>query len=265
MLHLLSHNLSSIRQLNSAGSWHLLEQEQPLSKDILSRGCQNEANSCPIKKKSKLTNAILSQQPLLPIKIGRNHSYFTNNFTKAVICSFNPKSPTICAEIKGPACSHRHPGGLWTLWGNTNSAPGSCSPQRRFQAEKHLPEDVGNKGMILLQLQREPSYQNSMPRLKLVSHHYKDGYIYFSSQLEIPGIQQHRAQVLLWLSLSARDTGSLFYRIDQSPFSKASLCFGSVWLSSAAKRRSSTGLVTQTSISPRNILTAMHLEKCLKY
>lgn len=146
------------------------------------------------KKKSKLTNAILSQQSLLPIKIGRNHSYFTNDFTKAVVCSFNQNPLTICAKIKCPACSHRHPGGLW---GNTNSAPGSCSPRHTFQAEKHLSEDIGNKGMILLQLQREPSYQNWMPKLQLVSHHYKDGSIYFSSQLEIPGIQQQSSSTAL--------------------------------------------------------------------
>lgn len=88
---------------------------------------------------------------------------------------------------------------------------------------------------------------------------------FFSPQTKQSGSQQQRTQVLLWLSLSAWDTNSLFYRIDQSALSKASLCFGSVWLSSVAKKRSSTSLATQTLISPRNILAAMHLEKCLKY
>lgn len=90
-------------------------------------------------------------------------------------------------------------------------------------------------------------------------------FLFVLTQFKIPGSERQRMQVPLWLSLSAWDTNSLFYRTDRSVLYEASLCSGSVWLSSVARRRFRTGPVTHTFISPRNIRKAMHLEKCLKY
>lgn len=135
------------------------------------------------------------------------------------------------------------------LWDNPNSALVSCSAQCKTPLQK-LPSRRGGEQMYSF----ASAMEGSLPPELNAKVEARWMHFYFLHNPNYQAVQQQRTQVLLWLSFSAWDTNSLFYRIDQLALSKASLCFGSVWLSSIAKKRSSTSLATQTLISPRNIL-----------
>lgn len=114
-------------------------------------------------KKGKFANAIFSQQKLFPLQICTNHSYLTNNLTKAVRSSFNQTN--VLKEGVLAACAVNTGGG-------STQQPWAALHRAEPWAEEPLPEDVGNKDIILLQLQREPHDQDWIPGLKPASHHY---------------------------------------------------------------------------------------------
>lgn len=165
---------------------------------------------------------------MFPLQICTNHSYLTSNLTKAFRSSFNQTN--VLKEGVLAACAV-----------NTAGAPQTQHPWAALHkaeplAEEPLLEDVGNKDMILLQLQREPRYQDWIPGLKPASHHYnvKDECWFFQPNSNTRQPEAESSSPALAF-LKCRRYKLLFYRTDQSALSKAPFCSVSVWLSSVAQ------------------------------
>lgn len=147
-----------------------------------------------------------------------NHSYLTNNLTKAVRSSFNHTN--VLKEGVLAACAV-----------NTEGAPQTQHPWAALHraepwADEPHPEDVGNKDMILLQLQSH--FQDWIAGLKPASHHYnfKDQCWFFLNTIQMPGRQRQRAWALTWLSWSAGDMNSCSRKLISQPCLKPPSALG---------------------------------------
>lgn len=176
-----------------------------------------------------------------------NHSYLTNNLTKAVRSSFNHTN--VLKEGVLAACAV-----------NTEGAPQTQHPWAALHraepwADEPLPEDVGGI------LTSKTEYQGwNQPAIIIISKNN----VFFLSTIQTPGRQRQRAWALLWLSWNAWDTNSCSRELISQPCLKPPSALG-VFGCPLLHKENSTGLLTQTPVSPRNTRTAMHLEKCLKY
>lgn len=119
--------------MHSTGSWHLLKQELNLIKeDILSTAVISKQSSCPVLKKANLQILFHPNNlcfPLWMAEITPTLLIISLKLSEVLFNNSDNPPSTTQAEIRGPDCSHWHPGGLckWMLWGNPNSALVSCS------------------------------------------------------------------------------------------------------------------------------------------